>query len=63
MGFCRDSYYRFQELYETEGEEGLYGISRKKPIMANRVDPYGRKKAVIDMAIEYSSYGQFKSIK
>jgi hypothetical protein len=52
-------FYRFQELYEKGGEVALAEMTKRKPILKNRVEA-AIEQAAVALATEQPAYGQVR---
>jgi transposase InsO family protein len=59
LGYSRDSFYRFKELYDKGGDLALAEMSRRKPILANRTSPEIEAQ-IVALSLEQPAFGQIR---
>ena len=59
MGTSRETFYRWKDLHETGGDLALQELSRRKPILKNRVEPEV-EESILALSIEQPTWGQVR---
>jgi transposase InsO family protein len=59
LGYSRESFYRFKELYDKGGDLALAEMSRRKPILANRTPPEIEAQ-IVALSLEQPAFGQIR---
>ncbi len=59
MGYSRDSFYRFKDLYDAGGEVALQELTRRKPLLANRTAPE-IEAIIVELSLEQPAFGQIR---
>lgn len=57
MGYSRDTFYRYKEILESEGEIGLKDKSRRVPNLCNRIKEEMEEK-ILEFSFEFPTYGK-----
>lgn len=59
LGYSRDSFYRFKELYDKGGDLALAEMSRRKPLLKNRTPPEIEVQ-IVALSLEQPAFGQIR---
>lgn len=60
LGYSRDTFYRYKELFEEGGEDALRDMNRRVANVKNRTEPHIEER-VVAFAIEHPAFGQTRA--